>query len=114
MVTIGGWLLLFLPLTIYISYRKPQWLTVKIARIRVFPVIALLTLPLTYICSQCGWIVAEVGRQPWAIQDILPCRAAISSINVSEVQTTFFIFLALFTCLLIAEVGIMIKQIKKY
>ena len=114
MVTIGGWLLLFLPLTIYISYRKPQWLTVKIARIRVFPVLALLTLPLTYICSQCGWIVAEAGRQPWVIQDILPCRAAISSISVSEVQTTFFIFLALFTCLLIAEVGIMVKQIKKY
>ena len=114
MVMIGGWLFVFLPFTIYMACRKREWLTAKIAGIKVFPTLALLTIPLTYICSQCGWIVAEVGRQPWVIQDMLPCRAAISNVGLSNVQTTFFIFLVFFTCLLIAEVGIMIKQILKH
>ncbi len=59
-----------------------------------------------------GWIVAEVGRQPWAIQDLLPVTVARSNLTSSTVQTTFYMFLALFTILLIAEVSIMLKQIK--
>jgi len=68
---------------------------------------------LAYITSQAGWIVAEVGRQPWTIQDILPVQAAVSNINTSSVQLTFFIFLGLFTVLLSAGIGIMVKQIKQ-
>ena len=67
---------------------------------------------LGYIAGQAGWIVAEVGRQPWAIQDILPVSAARSNLTTGTVQTTFFIFLFLFTVLLIAEVKIMLKQIQ--
>jgi cytochrome d ubiquinol oxidase subunit I len=68
---------------------------------------------LAYVATEAGWIVAEVGRQPWAIQDLLPVRAASSHLSVGNVQLTFFIFLVLFTALLIAEVGIMLKVIKK-
>lgn len=68
---------------------------------------------LVYMCSQAGWITAEVGRQPWAIQDLLPVNAAISSLSVEAVQTTFFLFLALFTVMLIAEISILCKAIKK-
>ena len=75
--------------------------------------IALLTIPLGYIAGQAGWVVAECGRQPWAIRDMLPTMAAISKLDVSSVQTTFFIFLLLFTVMLIAGVGIMVKAIKK-
>jgi cytochrome d ubiquinol oxidase subunit I len=66
-----------------------------------------------YIASELGWLVAEVGRQPWTIQDILPVGAATSHLSVGTVQTTFFLFLALFTVLLIAEIKIMVYQIKK-
>lgn len=66
-----------------------------------------------YIASELGWIVAEMGRQPWTIQDILPVGAATSQLNVGNVQTTFFIFLVLFTVLLIAEIKILTAQIKK-
>ena len=69
-------------------------------------------IPLVYICSQTGWIVAEVGRQPWVIQDIMPTLAAVSRIDASAVQVTFVIFAVLFTILLIAELSIMFKQIK--
>jgi cytochrome d ubiquinol oxidase subunit I len=73
--------------------------------------LALWSVPFVYLAGQCGWIVAEVGRQPWAIQDLLPVNAAISNIPVGAVMTTFFIFLALFTILLIAEIKIMCKAI---
>ena len=74
---------------------------------------ALWTIPLAYIASELGWIVAEVGRQPWVIQDILPTIAAVSQIQPASVQITFWLFFALFTGLLIAEIKIMISQIKK-
>lgn len=63
------------------------------------------------IASQAGWIVAEVGRQPWVIQDMMPTHIATSNISAGNVKATFFIFFALFTLLLIAEVKIMLKQI---
>ena len=74
--------------------------------------LAIFTIPLAYIASMSGWIVAEVGRQPWVIQDLLPTVAAVSQIDASAVQITFWLFLAIFTALLIAELKIMIKQIK--
>ena len=75
--------------------------------------VALWTIPLAYIGSQAGWVVAEVGRQPWTIQDMLPVGAAISKLQTGSVQLTFFIFLLLFTVLLFPEIGIMLKAIKK-
>lgn len=75
--------------------------------------ITICSIPLGYIASQAGWIVAEVGRQPWAIQDLLPVGASVSNLHTDTVQTTFYIFLIIFTTLLIAEIGIMIKAIAK-
>ncbi|MEG1935754.1 MAG: cytochrome ubiquinol oxidase subunit I, partial [Rikenellaceae bacterium] len=72
-----------------------------------------LSIPLPYIAGQTGWIVTEVGRQPWAIQDILPTSVSVSSISAASVKVTFFIFAILFTVLLIAELRIMYKQIGK-
>ena len=63
------------------------------------------------IAGQAGWIVAEAGRQPWTIQGLLPVTIARTSLTAGTVQTTFFIFLFLFTALLIAEISIMLKQI---
>jgi cytochrome d ubiquinol oxidase subunit I len=74
--------------------------------------IAVWAIPLAYLASQCGWAVAEVGRQPWAIQDLMPVGVAASKIGSGAVATTFFIFLALFVALLAAEIGIMTRQIK--
>lgn len=75
--------------------------------------IAVLTIPLGYIAGQAGWVVAECGRQPWAIQDMMPVNAAISKLDVSSVQITFTIFLVLFTIMLIAMIGIMRNAIRK-
>jgi len=59
-----------------------------------------------------GWIVAEVGRQPWVIQDLMPTFSAVTHLDVTTVQITFWLFVVVFTALLIAEIKIMTKQIK--
>jgi cytochrome d ubiquinol oxidase subunit I len=73
---------------------------------------AVISIPLAYLASQFGWIVTEVGRQPWVIQDLMPAVTAVSNINTGSVKVTFVLFAVLFTILLIAEVKIMVKQIK--
>ena len=107
MIILGGYFLLFFIFILVLSYKE------KLQKLKWVLWIAVLTIPLGYVCLESGWIVAEMGRQPWVIQDIMPTFAAISNIEVASVQTTFWMFAVLFTVLLIAEVGIMLKQIKK-
>ena len=74
---------------------------------------AIIMLPLAYIASESGWLVAEFGRQPWTIQDMLPTWAAVSNLNAGSVMLTFILFLILFTTMLAVEICILLKQIKK-
>ena len=85
----------------------------KLAGKRWLMIVALACIPLVYICGQSGWIVAEVGRQPWTIQGLLPVNVAISSLSAGAVKTTFFLFLAIFTLFLVIEIRILIGAIKK-
>lgn len=75
--------------------------------------VAIALVPLAYIASESGWLVAEFGRQPWTIQDMMPTWVAVSDLHSSSVMLTFFIFLVLFTVLLGVEINILLKQIKK-
>ena len=85
----------------------------KFEKFRFIPYLALFCIPMAYIASQCGWIVAEVGRQPWVVQNLMPTHVAITRIASGWVITTFWMFAILFTLLLIAEIGIMCTQIRK-
>ena len=85
----------------------------KIDKKRFILYTALWTIPLAYLATVFGWAVAEAGRQPWVIQDIMPTIAAVSQLKASSVQITFVIFAIVFTGLLIAEIKIMTSQIKK-
>lgn len=107
MVGFGSALVLVLLLVVWFDYKK------KLSQLRWMHYLGIAAIPMVYLAGQAGWIVAEVGRQPWAIQDLLPVNAAISSLSVGAVMTTFFLFLALFTILLIVEIRIMCKAIKK-
>lgn len=69
--------------------------------------------PLAMLASMAGWIVAEVGRQPWTIQGLLPTMVSTSNINANAVILTFWMFFALLTILVIAEVRIMLSAIRK-
>ena len=107
MVILGGYFIVFFAFLLYLIYKK------DISRMKWMLYIGLWTIPFGYIAGQAGWIVAETGRQPWAIQDMLPTSAAISHLSVSSVQITFFIFLLLFTVMLVAGTRIMLREIKK-
>jgi cytochrome bd ubiquinol oxidase subunit I len=74
--------------------------------------IALFSIPLPYIASELGWLLTEMGRQPWIIQDMMTASQAVSQISKGSVITTFILFAVLFTGLLISEVSIMVKQIR--
>lgn len=106
MVVMGTLFPLLFLLNIYHLYRG------NIEKKRYLHIASFIFLFLGYFASQAGWVTAEVGRQPWAIQNLLPVSVASTRIGSGNVQTTFFIFLILFTLLLIAEISIMIKQIK--
>ena len=75
--------------------------------------LAIALVPLAYVASECGWLVAEFGRQPWTIQDMLPTWAAVSDLQSSSVAITFILFLLLFTTMLAVEISILLKQIAK-
>ena len=77
------------------------------------PYLAIFCVPLAYIASECGWIVAEVGRQPWVVQNLMTTNVAVTRIPSGWVVTTFWMYAILFTLLLIAEIGIMFAQIRK-
>lgn len=107
MVGLGMYFILFFLVILFLVWKK------RLAELNWLHWISLWSIPLAYIASQAGWIVAEMGRQPWTIQDLLPVNAAVSKLETGSVQTTFFIFLIMFTVLLIAEIGIMVKAIRK-
>ena len=75
--------------------------------------IAIACIPIAYIVSEAGWLVAEFGRQPWTIQDMLPTWVGVSQLGSSAVMITFFLFLILFTTLLAVEISIMLRAIKE-
>lgn len=107
MVMLGFYFIALFALVLFFSYNK------KIEKTKWLLWISLLSIPLGYVAGELGWAVAEMGRQPWAIQDVLPVQAAISNISSDSVKITFFLFLILFTALLLAEIRIMLKQIQK-
>lgn len=105
MIGIGSFLLLLMA-AVLLFERKG-----KLLNMRWLQWAALLSIPLVYLAGEAGWVVAEVGRQPWVIEGLLPVKAAVSSVSVGAVQTTFWLFVAIFTLFLVIEMRIMFKAI---
>jgi len=105
MVVFGFWFVVLFVLTLVFLFKdrleQKQW----------FLRAAVFSIPLAYLASQLGWIVTEVGRQPWVIQDLVPTVAAVSNVDSGSVKLTFAIFAIFFTLLLIAEIKILSRQI---
>jgi len=106
MVVLGVYFIFFFLAALFYTLKG------KIHKHRLYLKMALWTIPLAYIASQAGWILAEAGRQPWVIQDLMPTMSAVTKISVGAVQVTFWLFATIFTALLIAELKIMLRQIK--
>jgi cytochrome d ubiquinol oxidase subunit I len=106
MVILGFLFILIFSMALYFLFKG------TITKKRWFLWIAFMSIPLPYIASELGWVLTEMGRQPWIIQDMMPVSEAVSQISSGSVITTFILFAVLFTVLLISEISIMIRQIK--
>lgn len=107
MVILGSWFVVLFLVVLYLVMSNDITKFPKVLKASLF------SIPLGYIAAEAGWIVAEVGRQPWAIQDLMPVGLAATSIQAGNIQASFWIFAVMFTTLLIAEIKIMLKQIQK-
>ena len=80
---------------------------------RWFLRLAVFSIPLPWVAIELGWILAEIGRQPWAIEGVLPTFLAASSLSRAALWTTIFGFTALYGVLAVIEVRLMLTSIKK-
>lgn len=107
MVGLGILFILFFAVMLLFVYMK------DLIKYRWLLIAGIVLLPLSYVASESGWLVAEFGRQPWTIQDLLPTWVGVSNISAGSIALTFFIFLLLFTTMLAVEINILCKAIKK-
>jgi cytochrome d ubiquinol oxidase subunit I len=67
--------------------------------------------PLPWLAAELGWFVAEYGRQPWAIDGVLPTFLGASSLSVAKVLFTLCGFVLFYSTLLVIDVILMRKYI---
>lgn len=107
MVGLGFWMLLVFGYAFYQSAKN------QIGDKRWFLKVALWTLPAPWICVEMGWFIAEYGRQPWTIGEVLPTYLSASSLTPGDVIGSMAGFIILYTIFLIVEVYLMLKYIRK-
>ncbi|KAF1015741.1 MAG: Cytochrome bd ubiquinol oxidase subunit 1 [Stenotrophomonas maltophilia] len=106
MAGLGFYLIAFFALAFYYSCRN------SFQDKRWFLKLAVWSLPAPWIAIECGWFVAEYGRQPWAVDGVLPTFYAASGLALHEILTTLAVFTALYTVLLVIEIKLMLKAIR--
>ncbi|MGP0148296.1 cytochrome ubiquinol oxidase subunit I [Pseudomonas oryzihabitans] len=70
---------------------------------------ALFSLPLPWIATQTGWWVAEHGRQPWTISEVLPTHLSASTLAPADLWGSIGALVTFYTLLLIVEMYLMIR-----
>ena len=106
MVGLGFYFILFTGAFFYLAS------TGRLDKYRWLLRLAVYSIPLPWIAAELGWFVAEYGRQPWAIEGVLPTAIAVSHLGIWEVAITMAGFVAFYTVLLIIEMSLMLKAIK--
>jgi cytochrome d ubiquinol oxidase subunit I len=106
MVGLGFFFIALFIVAFYLTSRR------RFTTSRVFLWVALLSLPLPWIAAELGWYVAEVGRQPWVIEGVLPTFLAVSSISASNVWVTLIGFILFYSTLAVVDVYLMVRAIK--
>ena len=81
--------------------------------VRWFLWIAVLAMPLPWIATESGWALSEIGRQPWAVEGVLPTFLGASTLSVPQLLTTIAVFTLFYGALAVVEVGLILRTIKK-
>ncbi|HVC61053.1 MAG TPA: cytochrome ubiquinol oxidase subunit I [Acetobacteraceae bacterium] len=74
--------------------------------------VCLWSLPLPWVAAELGWVVAEVGRQPWTIDGVLPTFLSVSSVPASNVWISIAGFVVFYSVLAVVEVYLMVRTIR--
>lgn len=106
MVACGFFFIALFATAFYLSSRR------RIAANKWFLHLALWSLPLPWIASEVGWIVAEYGRQPWVVDGLLPTFMGASSLSTTDVWVSLTGFTLFYSLLAIVEIYLMIKYIR--
>ena len=106
MVGLGFWMLGLILLSFYYCARRlfhtKRWLLWLL----VF------NLPVPWVAAELGWFVAEYGRQPWTIGEVLPTFLSASSLNMSDVIGSLIGLVVFYTVLLAVELFLMVKFVR--
>ncbi|MBQ4805588.1 cytochrome ubiquinol oxidase subunit I [Aquimarina sp. MMG015] len=104
MVSIGG-ILMLAGLLYFISLKKKRWLNNN-----KYWILFVLLAPLGFIALEAGWIVTEVGRQPWIIHKIMRTKDAVTP--MPGIVFSFYTYIVVYLALSVAVTWLMIRQIK--
>lgn len=108
LMVLCGFFFIFLFATgFYLSVKR------KLSFSRWYWRMALCALPLPWLAAEFGWVVAEYGRQPWAVQGVLPTFLGSSNVNASSIMISLAGFVIFYTVLAIVEMYLMVKYIRK-
>ncbi|MBB3428542.1 MULTISPECIES: cytochrome ubiquinol oxidase subunit I [Rhizobium] len=107
MVGLGMFFILLMTVFFWLSARR------KLDRYPMLLRIAVFAIPLPWVAIELGWVVAEFGRQPWVIEGVLPTAAAVSNLGAVSVLITLLGFAAIYTALIVIEMSLMVKAIRK-
>jgi len=107
MVASGFTLLLIFVLAFYYNAKR------QIERKRWLLWFIVLAIPLPWIAIETGWFVAEYGRQPWAIGEVLPTFLGTSSLTKEDLILSLSGFIIFYTILFIIEIWLMFHFARK-
>jgi cytochrome d ubiquinol oxidase subunit I len=103
MVASGFWLLFLFGAAFLLNARR------ALHRNRWLLYLAVISIPIPWIAIETGWVVAEYGRQPWAIGEVLPTFMATSSLTANDLLISIIGFALFYTLLAIVEFYLMFK-----
>ncbi|QIQ21623.1 cytochrome ubiquinol oxidase subunit I [Zophobihabitans entericus] len=103
MVGLGFLMLLGIGLSLWNTYKD------QIGEKRWLLWLMFISIPFPWIASECGWFIAEYGRQPWAIEGILPTGVANSTLTAGDILFSMILICGLYTLFLVAEMFLMFK-----
>jgi cytochrome d ubiquinol oxidase subunit I len=107
MVALGIYFILLFATAFYLSTRH------RFEQHPWFLKVAFWSLPLPWVAIELGWIVAEYGRQPWAVAGVLPTFLAVSPIAIGNVWLSLLGFVVFYTSLAVVDAFLMARTIRR-
>lgn len=108
MVFVGSFMLVEMIVAAFLLFKK------KLDKTNWFLKVLLFTIPLPYICNSAGWMLTEIGRQPWVVYGLLKVDAGVSSsVSAGVVLTSLIGFVIVYGILAVVDLYLIVNFIKK-